>query len=132
MTLSIIYRGSLNSCNYDCAYCPFGKQRMTREETEADAAELTRFVDRIAELDSHRLGILFTPWGEALIRRYYQSSIARLSRMARVQRVITGGGYICGGQAAKVVEDRVCKAALAVTATAAACSRSSHYSCSCC
>ena len=44
MSLSIYYRGSLKSCNYDCSYCPFTKQRDSRDELAHDASALRRFV----------------------------------------------------------------------------------------
>ena len=37
LNLSILYRGPLSSCNYDCAYCPFAKQSDSAEELEAIA-----------------------------------------------------------------------------------------------
>ena len=84
---SILYRGDLSSCNYDCSYCPFAKTRNTREELAHDARQLSRFVDWIASRSDKSMGILFTPWGEAAIRRPYQEAIARLSHMPHVKRV---------------------------------------------
>jgi MoaA/NifB/PqqE/SkfB family radical SAM enzyme len=88
LELSILYRGSLSSCNYGCAYCPFAKRSNTAAELAQDQAELDRLVDWVSERDpSDKLGILFTPWGEALIHDYYQQAIARLSRLPQVRKV---------------------------------------------
>ncbi len=44
MTLSILYRGPLSSCNYACWYCPFAKRREPRTELAADREPLAPFV----------------------------------------------------------------------------------------
>ncbi|HEY1049892.1 MAG TPA: STM4011 family radical SAM protein [Prosthecobacter sp.] len=82
----ILYRGPLSSCNYACGYCPFAKTRNTRAELEHDAACLRRFTDWVASR-KERIGVLFTPWGEALIHRYYQEAMQRLSHLPNVWRV---------------------------------------------
>ena len=84
--LSLLYRGTLESCNYDCPYCPFAKRRDSRARLARDAAEVARFVDW-AGRQQRALSILFTPWGEALVRRHYRDAIAALSRMPHVRRV---------------------------------------------
>ena len=84
---SILYRGPLSSCNYACPYCPFAKTRNTRAELAEDARVLTRFVDWASDQTHKTLGVLFTPWGEALIRGHYREAMVRLSRMPHVQRV---------------------------------------------
>ena len=84
--LSILYRGSLLSCNYDCSYCPFAKAQDDRESLAKDAVELSRFVDWVGS-QARTINILFTPWGEAFIRRYYQEAIARLGKMPHVGRI---------------------------------------------
>ncbi len=86
MKLSILYRGPLASCNYGCEYCPFAKRKESAAEHAADAAALTRFITRIAELREHRFSILFTPWGEALIQPRYQRALAELCAMQHVER----------------------------------------------
>ncbi|HLT39617.1 MAG TPA: STM4011 family radical SAM protein [Enhygromyxa sp.] len=87
--LHINWRGPLSSCNYDCDYCPFAKHVSPREELAADQAALERFVDwcRGPEARARRLSILFTPWGEALIRPYYPPALVELSRLAHVVAV---------------------------------------------
>lgn len=84
---SILYRGPLSSCNYACDYCPFAKTRNTRAELADDARRLERFVDWVEGRRGERVGVLFTPWGEALIRRPYRDAMRRLSRMEHVYRV---------------------------------------------
>lgn len=85
--LDILYRGPLSSCNYACPYCPFAKRRDSRETLREDARALARFVDWAAAPRGRKLGILFTPWGEALIRRAYREAMARLSHLPHVEKV---------------------------------------------
>ncbi len=82
----ILYRGPLSSCNYACTYCPFAKSRNTRRELADDARRLERFVDWVVGREE-RIAILFTPWGEALIRRHYQQAFVRLSNAENVSKV---------------------------------------------
>lgn len=84
---SILYRGTLSGCNYSCDYCPFAKKKDSRKVLEKDAQELNRFVDWVGTRTNERIGILFTPWGEALIRKHYQEAITRLSQMPQVCKV---------------------------------------------
>ena len=48
VALTILYRGPLASCNYDCAYCPFAKRRESAAELAADRRALERFVDWVS------------------------------------------------------------------------------------
>jgi hypothetical protein len=84
--LRILYRGRLASCNYDCGYCPFAKRRDTRETLARDAADLERFV-RWVETCAQPVAVLFTPWGEGLVRKHYVEALVRLSHAANVRRV---------------------------------------------
>lgn len=86
MHLSVLYRGPLSSCNYDCGYCPFAKTYDTAEDLQADAAALQRFVDWAASWPQ-ALSVLFTPWGEALVRRHYRDAMVRLSHLPQLRRV---------------------------------------------
>lgn len=86
MHLSILYRGRLSSCNYDCHYCPFAKSYDSRAALRRDAQDLARFVDW-ATLQTMELSILFTPWGEGLVRRHYREAMVRLSQLPRLRRV---------------------------------------------
>lgn len=94
MKLSIYYRGALTSCNYACDYCPFAKAKDTRESLAADAAALARFVGWAASFDGE-LRILFTPWGEALIRPAYREAMVALSRLDNVARVAAQTNLSC-------------------------------------
>ncbi|MBT0772814.1 radical SAM protein [Kineosporia sp. J2-2] len=85
--LSVLYRGPLASCNYDCPYCPFAKRVDPPPLLREDRAALGRFVDWVVETTDVRLSILFTPWGEGLIRSWYREAIVRLSHQDHVDRV---------------------------------------------
>lgn len=84
--LSLLYRGRLSSCNYDCAYCPFAKTRDSRTTLQRDAADLARFVDWATQ-QTTTLSILFTPWGEGLVRKHYREAMIALSHLPQVRRV---------------------------------------------
>ena len=84
--IRILYRGTLSSCNYACNYCPFAKTKNSREELELDRNQLNRFVDWVDACE-RPVGVLFTPWGEAIIHRYYREAMTRLSWMDSVHRV---------------------------------------------
>lgn len=87
MTLSILYRGPLASCNYRCDYCPFAKRRDSRQTLASDRQQLQRFVDWVERRRNDRIGVLFTPWGEALVRRWYRDAIVRMSQWPNIARV---------------------------------------------
>ncbi|MFO0695451.1 MAG: STM4011 family radical SAM protein [Polyangiales bacterium] len=87
MRLSILYRGPLASCNYACGYCPFAKRRDDREALARDYEALERFVAWVERSRTDALSVLFTPWGEALIREPYRKALVHLSRLAHVERV---------------------------------------------
>jgi hypothetical protein len=84
--LSLLYRGPLESCNYGCAYCPFAKRVESRAELDADRRAVERFVDWASTWRGGTLGVLMTPWGEGLIRRWYQEALVALSRLSHVRR----------------------------------------------
>lgn len=86
MSWSVYYRGSLSSCNYSCGYCPFAKTRNTRAELARDRAQLERFCAWTAE-QPRGLGILLTPWGEALGHRYYRRALVQLSQQSNLRTV---------------------------------------------
>jgi MoaA/NifB/PqqE/SkfB family radical SAM enzyme len=85
VTLSILYRGPLSSCNYGCEYCPFAKKHETDDEHAVDAAALVRFLDW-CEGYGRPLRVFFTPWGEALTQRRYQDALARLTHLPHVEK----------------------------------------------
>ncbi|MGW5353537.1 STM4011 family radical SAM protein [Streptomyces sp. NPDC004031] len=86
MDLTLLYRGPLASCDYDCPYCPFAKRRDTPAQLRADRAALERFTEWAAAQDD-TLAVLLTPWGEGLTRSWYREAIVRLSHMPHVRRV---------------------------------------------
>src|SRR4051812_25009182 len=85
-TWNILYRGSLSSCNYECGYCPFAKTSNTRAELQQDERELERFTAWVGT-QSKRIGVLITPWGEALVHAYYRRAMTVLSHLPQVYRV---------------------------------------------
>jgi MoaA/NifB/PqqE/SkfB family radical SAM enzyme len=84
--LTILYRGPLASCDYDCPYCPFAKRQDSRAQLLADRAALERFTAWVASRE-HPVSVLFTPWGEGLVRPWYRRALAELSHLPHVERV---------------------------------------------
>ncbi|MFC5750222.1 STM4011 family radical SAM protein [Actinomadura rugatobispora] len=84
--LTILYRGPLASCDYDCPYCPFAKRRDTPEQLRADRAALERFTGWVRDR-RHAVSVLFTPWGEGLVRSWYRRALVELSHLPHVERV---------------------------------------------
>jgi MoaA/NifB/PqqE/SkfB family radical SAM enzyme len=95
MNLSILYRGPLSSCNYACDYCPFAKRAETHEQLAHDRECLTRFVAWCATRTADALGVLFTPWGEALVRKWYQDALAAITRMPNVTKAAIQTNISC-------------------------------------
>lgn len=95
MNLSILYRGPLSSCNYGCDYCPFAKHTETDAEHAADATALERFVDWVEARRDHTISVLFTPWGEALVRRRYQRALVRLTNLPNVAKAAIQTNLSC-------------------------------------
>ena len=87
LDLSVLYRGILSGCNYDCGYCPFAKRVDDKVTLQKDAQDLERFVKWVRTRGGDSLRILFTPWGEALIRKYYQSALCELSHLPQIKAV---------------------------------------------
>lgn len=92
--LRILYRGPLESCNYACEYCPFGKVQLAEDDLAADAEALLRFEEWALGIE-RPLALLLTPWGEALVHRHTQESLVRLSRAAHVERVAIQTNLSC-------------------------------------
>lgn len=86
---TVIYRGSIKSCNYRCSYCPFSKHRSLRGEIENDRESLFRFCRSISERAvSENIGAVFiTPYGEAAIHKYYWNAMAKISQIDVIERV---------------------------------------------
>jgi hypothetical protein len=87
VSLTLVYRGPLASCNYGCEYCPFAKRRDDRAALAGDRRALARFVGWVTEETGRELSVFFTPWGEALVRSWYRDAIVTLSRLSHVSRV---------------------------------------------
>lgn len=92
--LTVLWRGSLASCNYACHYCPFAKTEDSRSALAADRAALERFEAWVVSRP-YKVSILFTPWGEALIRGYYREAMTRLSHAANVETVAAQTNLSC-------------------------------------
>ncbi len=87
MNLTILYRGPMQSCNFDCWYCPFANKTPTPGQMQEDVQALQRWVNWLAGPHQHRFSVFFTPWGEALTHQHYQRALVRLSRMKNIQSV---------------------------------------------
>lgn len=89
MSVKITYRGSLSSCNYECTYCPFAKTINNSKQLKQDENELLRFIEWIESQEGkHSFEILFTPWGEGLVRKWYRDGLVKLSHMNHVKKVV--------------------------------------------
>ncbi|MEH2201758.1 STM4011 family radical SAM protein [Nostoc sp.] len=95
MHLTILYRGSLISCNYGCEYCPFAKRQQTAAELAIDQQALARFVNWISQNSQHQFSILFTPWGEALIHSWYQQALIKLTQLPNVNKAAIQTNLSC-------------------------------------
>ena len=93
--LRFLYRGPLESCNYGCVYCPFAKKVDSRADLAKDRVELERFVAWVTQRTTDRVGILVTPWGEALIRRWYQDALVALTHLPHVERAAIQTNLSC-------------------------------------
>lgn len=58
-----------------------GKRRDSPSQLVADRAALERFAGWAAAQQEDRLSLLFTPWGEGLVRSWYRRTLAELSRL---------------------------------------------------
>ena len=82
----IYYKGHAKDCNYSCSYCPFAKN--TESKHDIDKKYLNKFVDYIENTKfNHQISIMFTPYGEALTKKYYYDAISRLSKCNHVESV---------------------------------------------
>lgn len=77
------YRGKLNSCNYTCSYCPFGKKSHLTATTQDEQA-WNRFITAIEQWKGGPLQLFIIPYGEALIHRYYRKGIIHLAALPQV------------------------------------------------
>jgi len=95
MKYHVLYRGPLSSCNYGCHYCPFAKHAETHADLQGDRQALQHFLTWIAAQGQCRFGALFTPWGEALIRQWYQQALIALTHLSHVERAAIQTNLSC-------------------------------------
>ncbi|ELP63014.1 STM4011 family radical SAM protein [Streptomyces turgidiscabies] len=95
MDLTLLYRGPLASCDYDCPYCPFAKRRDSTAQLRADRAALERFTAWACAQREDELSVLFTPWGEGLVRSWYRRALVELSRQPHIRRVAIQTNLSC-------------------------------------
>ncbi|GAA0941839.1 STM4011 family radical SAM protein [Nonomuraea longicatena] len=110
--LTILYRGPLSSCDYDCPYCPFAKRRDGPALLRSDREALERFTRWVGGRD-FPVSVLFTPWGEGLVRSWYRAAIVSLSHLPHVRRVAIQTNL--GGRTAWLASADLGKAALWAT-----------------
>lgn len=87
VTLALLYRGALASCNYTCGYCPFTLERPSSDELARDAAALERFTGWARD-QRRSLALFFTPRGEGLTRDWYRHALVELSHLRHVREVV--------------------------------------------
>ncbi|HET6860192.1 MAG TPA: STM4011 family radical SAM protein [Streptomyces sp.] len=95
MDLTLLYRGPLASCDYDCPYCPFAKRRDSTDRLRADRAALERFSTWARGQAEDQISVLFTPWGEGLVRSWYRRTLVELSQLPHVRRVAIQTNLSC-------------------------------------
>lgn len=95
MDLTLLYRGPLASCDFDCPYCPFAKRRDSPAQLRADRAALERFTGWVRAQQGDRISVLFTPWGEGLVRSWYRRALVELSHEPHVGRVAIQTNLSC-------------------------------------
>lgn len=95
LELSLLYRGTLSSCNYECPYCPFAKHWESPQELAEDKKGLERFVAWVASRETDQISVFFTPWGEALVRHWYREAVVQLSRLRHVPKVVVQTNLSC-------------------------------------
>ena len=84
---TVLYRGSLKSCNYHCSYCPFSKRSggdrdVLNRELRNDRKQWFSFVKMLLErVEATNIrALMVTPYGEAMIHPWYWEGLAQLSR----------------------------------------------------
>lgn len=81
---TVLYRGSLKSCNYHCSYCPFSKHAPSQKENDRDRQQWFSFVRTYVEQAEERSihALMVTPYGEALVYPWYWEGLAYVSALA--------------------------------------------------
>ncbi len=86
---TVLYRGSLKSCNYHCSYCPFSKKPLSDKELRKDREQWDIFI-RTFKKGSGEMGVgalMITPYGEALIHPWYWEGLAHISALPWIEAV---------------------------------------------
>lgn len=81
--LNIYYRGSLDTCNYTCSYCAFGR-KSSLLPIGKDRIAWERFIARIEGSPEIAVRIFLLPYGEAMIHDYYVEGVLRLAQLPQV------------------------------------------------
>ncbi len=86
---TLLYRGSLKSCNYQCSYCPFSKHARSERELVKDSVQWRDFIHRLEErAEELRVrALMVTPYGEALIHPWYWEGLAAVSAKDAIDAV---------------------------------------------
>ena len=95
MSLTLLYRGSSDQCNYDCWYCPFRSSRTGNSAPAAENAELARLLNWLRADNEQELRLLFTPKGEALIREPFRQAIRDICDLEHVSKVAIQTNLSC-------------------------------------
>ena len=79
---TVLYRGSLKSCNYQCSYCPFSKHRISKRELEDDREQWFRFCESLRESAEYLSirALMVVPYGEALVHPWYWEGLGGLTK----------------------------------------------------
>ena len=65
------------------------------DQLRADRAALERFAAWASERTDDRLSVLFTPWGEGLVRSWYRRALTELSQLPHIRRVAIQTNLSC-------------------------------------
>jgi MoaA/NifB/PqqE/SkfB family radical SAM enzyme len=87
MSLTLLYRGASDQCNYDCWYCPFRSSRTSGSAADTERDELARLLAWLRATTERELRLFFTPKGEALIRPAVRHAIRDICRLEQVSKV---------------------------------------------
>lgn len=84
---TILYRGSLKSCNYACSYCPFAKHPSSGREQEKDRQQWFRFVKSLKERAEiiNPFALMVVPYGEVLLHPWYWEGLGELSTLTQAE-----------------------------------------------
>ena len=88
---TLYYRGFLQSCNYNCPYCPFRKKELSEEsrsvpELVYDREALEKFTEKAPSLGKN-ISVIIVPYGEAMIHFYYFEALKKLCMANTVIKV---------------------------------------------